>query len=98
MDNGKFTVIDKPFVDGNFQEIPENKNLVKLFIEKTSDESVVHDILIDVNNLDMVPTAVFFSLKKRINANFTVRLGDFKGADFLHSFLKNSHVNEVVRQ
>jgi len=97
MGGNEYKLINKPFVDENFNEFEENKTLIKDFLNEISDERIVHNVLIEVKDLDMAPTAIFFSLKKRINVRFTVKIWDFEGANFIHSFLKNSHIEEVVR-
>ena len=86
--------LDYPLVDENFNTL-ESANE---FIDKTKNEFEKYAVNIIVNNLNMVPTAMFFSLRKRNNIKFKVHLGNFLGADFVHSFLLSGHIAEVTRE
>jgi hypothetical protein len=97
MGERELTVINEPFVDENFQELQRNNVFVKNFIKKISDETIVHDVIIEVTGVEMIPTVMFFSLKKRSNVRFTAKLWEFDGVNFVHSFLKNSHINKVIK-
>jgi hypothetical protein len=93
MDEKQLTV-DYPLVDENLNVLESAAE----FIKKTSDEFSNYEVLINVDDLAMVPTAVFFSLKPRRNMSIKVKLGDFKGANFVHSFLISGYVRVVIRE
>lgn len=84
--------LDYPLVDENFNTL----EVAHGFIEKTNDELKKHLVTIIVKDVDMVPTAMFFSLRKRNNVSFIVNLGNFKGANFVYSFLMSGHISEVI--
>jgi hypothetical protein len=84
--------LDYPLVDDNFNILESAKN----FIEKTQNELQKYVVTIIVKDQTMVPTVMFFSLRKRNNIHFRVKLGDFKGVNFVHSFLLSGHIGEVV--
>jgi hypothetical protein len=90
----KQLTLDYPLVDENLNTLESAEE----FIKETSDEFTKYEVLINVNDLSMVPTALFFSLKPRLNINFKVKLGSFKGANFVHSFLISGHIKEVIRE
>lgn len=89
----KQLTVDYPLVDENLNVLESAAD----FIKETSDEFMNYEVLIDVPSLPMVPTAVFFSLKPRRNVEFRVKLGDFQGANFVHSFLISGYIKEVIR-
>lgn len=90
----KITItLDYPLVDDNFEVIEEKAND---FIEKTNDESKKFIVNIKVRDMTMVPTAMFFSFRDRINIDFIVELGKFTGSDFIYSFLKSGHIKGVI--
>lgn len=84
--------LDYPLVDDNFNSLPEAED----FIKSTSDEFENYNVKIMVPDETMVSTAMFFSMRKRHNVNFTVHLGNFKGSNFVRSFLLSGHVKEVI--
>jgi hypothetical protein len=86
--------LDYPLVDENFNTLEAAHD----FIEKTNDEFQRYLVNVIVSNLTMVPTAMFFSLRKRNNIKFRITLGDFKGANFIHSFLISGHIFEVINE
>lgn len=83
--------LDKPIVDANLEPL----ELSKHFIKSTEDESKHYEVTIEVNNMDMAPTAIFFSLKPRANIDFDVKMSNFKGSDLIYSFLKSGHIREI---
>lgn len=89
---GKISLtVDKPLVDEQFNVLKISND----FLEKTNNERDNFLVHILVNDMSMVPTAMFFSLRKRINIDFVVKLSNFKGSDFVYSFLKSSHIKEI---
>lgn len=94
MDREKL-VIDYPLVDENFNSIlPASEN----FLDKTKDEFTKFDVTIKVHSLDMAPTAMFFSLKPRINIDFYVEMKEFTGSNFIESFLYQGHIKEIYHE
>jgi len=89
----KQLTVDYPLVDENLNTLEASNE----FIKQTSDEFTEYEVLINVPDLHMVPTAMFFSLKARRNMKFKVNLGNFKGANFVHSFLISGYIKEVIR-
>lgn len=87
----KKLLIDYPLVDEDLNPNPDGVE----FSQELMDEMQKHEVSINVNSFDMVPTAVAFSLKSRINADFIVNLKKFPGSDFVYSFLKSSHIKEI---
>lgn len=85
-------IINSPLVDENLNVLESADS----FIKQTEDEFNTYDVIIEVSDLSMVPTAMFFSLRLRRNINFTVKLNDFPGANFIHSFLISGHIKEVT--
>lgn len=58
--------------------------------KKLSDEDTFFEVHIHVANKEMVPTAISFSLSKRINVDLIAKVGDFPGNHLVYSFLKSS--------
>ena len=83
--------VDTPLVNEKFEVLEASKD----FLEKTQDERTNFIATILVKDMSMAPTAMFFALRKRINIEFCVKLNNFKGSDFIYSFLKSSHIKEI---
>lgn len=83
--------IDYPLVDDNFNSLEGAED----FAKKVSDEFQKFEVTIKVESLKMASTAIFFSLKPRLNVDFIVELEDFAGSSFVHSFLKSGHIKEI---
>jgi hypothetical protein len=84
--------VDYPLVNDNFETL-ETANE---FIENTSNELNNYTVNVMVYDESMVATSMFFSLRKRHNIEFVVYLKNFKGSNFIHSFLLSGHVKEVI--
>lgn len=83
--------IDKPLVDEYFNVLPEAEEVAKLL----SDENLHYDLHITVSDKDMVPTALYMSMSKRINVDCHAHIKDFDGNYYLYSFLANSAFTSV---
>ena len=92
MGYSEFT-IDEPLVDANFNELDHNR--AQEFIRRTVDEQTTYRVTVDVKNMDMVPTALMFSIKTYRNIEFIVRVYDFPGCEFVLGFLKSSKIKEL---
>lgn len=90
--NKERLIINYPLVDDNFNVLDEAKS----FIDFTKDELVKKDVLIIVDSISMVSTAVFLSMRKRINVNLILEVHKFKGYNFVESFLRSAHVKDVI--
>jgi len=83
--------ITEPLVDDNFKELEAAAEHIKL----TENDNDSYEIHVDVHSREMVPTALFFALKKRFNTQYTATVGDFPSNYFVFSFLKSSHFLDV---
>lgn len=91
---GKIPIlVDFELVD---QDLNPIESTSARFLELTGDELAEHEVTIEVNNRNMVPTAMVFCLRKRPNTTIVVNLAEFPGSDFVYSFLMSSQNIGVV--
>lgn len=78
--------IMEPLVDENLSPLESASKVVSLL----SDETKHFEVHVHVANKEMVPTAISFSLSKRLNVDLIAQISDFPGSHFVYSFLKSS--------
>lgn len=83
--------VNIPLVDENFLPLPESEPFAKLL----SDESLHYDFHIYVDSKEMIPTALYMSMSKRINVDCHAHIGTFDGNYYIYSFLSNSAFSSV---
>lgn len=87
--------ITDPLVDDEL--ISYENRAVKRFMKETEDESKSYDVYVSIDTKEMIPTAMMFALKPRLNTTFHVTVYEkVPGASFVYSFLKSSHIEDVV--
>lgn len=86
--------IREPLVDENFNELETAKQYIHS-IQDVSDDKVI--VTIYLNDKNMLPTAIYFSLKKRLNFTYKVIIQSKEPwTSFADGFLRSSPNIESV--
>jgi hypothetical protein len=82
--------LNYPLVDNNFNEIEESRNkYLAAIVDVTQENPCVVNIILDKK--EMAATALYFSLKGRLNFTYNVIFKNTENwTTFVYSFLKSS--------
>lgn len=86
--------VDYPLVDKDFNLLPESEEVAKFL----SDENTQYDFYIHVTNIDMVPTALYMSMSKRLNVDCHAIISEFDGNYYIYSLLSSSVFETVTME
>lgn len=80
----------KPLYDNDLEYVAARESYIKELAEELSNEEYNYDLHIHIDNVEMVPTALAFSMSKRHNVDCHAYIGDFEGNYAVYSFLADS--------